>query len=620
MRRGQNWQREPLERQLAPWYRMNGNTCLAALSFTVLLACGEATFSKAAEEKKDPPASQASTKAIAELPEVLAQLETEPLKKVESLRTLVEQEAEANRISAPIAQSLRWTLRSSRVVTGGDLRGLLTTVRVPQDNAALTEGFKDLETMYNAAQTRRGILVRNASEALRIHTGELVRVAKTPEEVDAVIQIATAARDAFLTRGAGEFYPEQNIFTNALVTLRALKRLIEAEQASDQTALASAVTSFRSSAQSDREMVPVGDISARIDRTLKRFEAAAAEARAALDAAIAARKPRTELIQALGRFERAAEQMNGLRLQPSTNELRALAHVYGGIVDALSALDLKDLGNAEQKIAAVRSSLSGLNVDERTKVEALLSESSDQIDTAIRKRSSDRKETVRVLLTEVAGPKDLEAVLARISEWTVGSATKGDRDANVWPALMAELQALASIWSSSNAALLERREEADVRVGSPHMFSAELRAIRERIERDVLSKTLRLPELLDPPLAQLPPDAAIERVCRDLAQRSDWRRMYEVIHARESMRRGRGDGRPDETLAALRSFMAGQNFELAEQWADAVAAYKLVLQTVSDLAPTQAAAERLKVLAKEHPDVMRKSAAPEPGAIPSRSR
>jgi hypothetical protein len=49
-------------------------------------------------------------------------------------------------------------------------------------------------------------------------------------------------------------------------------------------------------------------------------------------------------------------------------------------------------------------------------------------------------------------------------------------------------------------------------------------------------------------------------------------------------------------MEALRSYLAGQNLELAEQWSDAAAAYKRVLLCTSDLAPVADAAERLKAL------------------------
>ncbi|MES2573040.1 MAG: hypothetical protein V4710_23660, partial [Verrucomicrobiota bacterium] len=59
-----------------------------------------------------------------------------------------------------------------------------------------------------------------------------------------------------------------------------------------------------------------------------------------------------------------------------------------------------------------------------------------------------------------------------------------------------------------------------------------------------------------------------------------------------------------DLLQALRAFFTAQNLELAEQWTDAVRSYKAVLRSSSERAPIKAAAERLKVLAKEHPDVV----------------
>ena len=62
---------------------------------------------------------------------------------------------------------------------------------------------------------------------------------------------------------------------------------------------------------------------------------------------------------------------------------------------------------------------------------------------------------------------------------------------------------------------------------------------------------------------------------------------------------------PEPAFAELeRAFFAGQNFELAEQWSDAMQSYKTVLRSANEHVPIKAAAERLKVLTKEHPEAV----------------
>src|SRR5205085_7161899 len=105
----------------------------------------------------------------------------------------------------------------------------------------------------------------------------------------------------------------------------------------------------------------------------------------------------------------------------------------------------------------------------------------------------------------------------------------------------------------------------------------------------------------------MPLDVAIDALCEQLAKAADWRRLYRVLETRGSMQVTSGGRSGDDTLNALRAFFTAQNLELAEQWTEAVQAYKSVLQSASERAPVQAAAERLKALAKEHPDAMNPS-------------
>ena len=69
-----------------------------------------------------------------------------------------------------------------------------------------------------------------------------------------------------------------------------------------------------------------------------------------------------------------------------------------------------------------------------------------------------------------------------------------------------------------------------------------------------------------------------------------------------NLQASRGRLAPDDSIAALRSFFAGQNLELAEQWLEAAQAYKEVLRSANSRAPTTAAAEKLKALLKAHPE------------------
>ena len=135
--------------------------------------------------------------------------------------------------------------------------------------------------------------------------------------------------------------------------------------------------------------------------------------------------------------------------------------------------------------------------------------------------------------------------------------------------------------------------------------------LRQRIEREVMSRALAAPELNEGEALALPLETAVDKFCDTLFTKGDWRRLYRVLEVRSrGPVAGENQRQPDETLTALRAFFAGQNLELAEQWAEAAESYRAVLRCVSERVPIKPAAERLKVLAKEHPEVATKSVAP----------
>ena len=126
----------------------------------------------------------------------------------------------------------------------------------------------------------------------------------------------------------------------------------------------------------------------------------------------------------------------------------------------------------------------------------------------------------------------------------------------------------------------------------------------------MLSRALGVPELNAPPLSEKPADAALDAVTDGLAEKGEWRRLYEMLKARAALQTNGGRRSEDDALMALRSFFTAQNLELAEQWPEAVQSYKAVLQCASPRAPIKPAAERIKVLVKEHPEVSKVAAPP----------
>jgi hypothetical protein len=219
---------------------------------------------------------------------------------------------------------------------------------------------------------------------------------------------------------------------------------------------------------------------------------------------------------------------------------------------------------------------------------------------ALTKGITERQEKIRTRLAGVNDAAELDRLVGELAARPRRPDPLREPDADGTGHLAAELSSLARAWNTGNTAQLQ----SDLAGGntSRHPFLKELADLRQRIERDVLSRIVRAPELKSPPLSEKPLDVALESFSNDLANSGDWRRLYRLIELTASMQMPRGGLSSEEALAALRSFFAAQNFEAAEQWKEAVQAYKSVLQSASERAPIKAAAERLKQLTKEHPD------------------
>ena len=147
-------------------------------------------------------------------------------------------------------------------------------------------------------------------------------------------------------------------------------------------------------------------------------------------------------------------------------------------------------------------------------------------------------------------------------------------------------------------------------------MAVELRKLRERVKRDVIAERLQAPELRQPPLAELPVNVAAAKLADAAAEKADWKRAYDLVLVAESGERApRFAVAPSARSQAIHSYLTALNLEKAEQYREAIAAYQLVLQNVTDRVPTQEATDHLKALRKTHPEAF---SAPAVGSVDER--
>jgi len=175
--------------------------------------------------------------------------------------------------------------------------------------------------------------------------------------------------------------------------------------------------------------------------------------------------------------------------------------------------------------------------------------------------------------------------------------------------MAARLSTLAAAWENDdlNRLASETFAEAGAGRGAEDAVVGEILAgFRDRAEREILSRTLKCPELAQEPLASQPLGQALDGLLDKFRSEGGWRRALQLMEAQAALEHAAGPARRGtEAMLAVRSYLAGQNFELAEVWTDAAVAYKMVLATAIDGTPVKEAAERLKALAREHPEAIK---------------
>jgi hypothetical protein len=552
---------------------------------------------------------------LEQLPERLQNLDDEIARKLDEVRALVESEVAAKHITEPIAQSLRWSLRTTATVGSAvDVRGIVSTMRVPTDNSALTQAVKELETTYAAAQTRRTATANDVAREIRRRVSEVIRTAAKPEDLQPLEAALAAANEALRRRTSLSGTEAMTAFTSAEQMMRDLRRLVEAETVGKPTPLGQAINQIRNDYRYGRDTAYESEVQARIDRVTQPFIAAAENGENEIARAITERKPSAEINAALTRFEDAAERLAQLSVGPSPasgqRDMRQIASNYRTLAKAIDGLGDAGDESVQTRLSEAKNAARQLGPKRSETIDLVITKLESQIAEAAAAMASERSEKLLPRIAAVKQPADLDAIVADVQRWSASMPRSNSSERESWNKLATQLATLRAAWATSSPTLLQQDRYAESEVPRT-AYGGEVAALRKRIEREILSRILEAPELNAPPLAVRPLETAVETLCDDLVKNGDWRRLYDVLSARSAVRTNADRRSDDDTLTALRSFFTAQNLELAEQWADAVRTYKLVLRSASRWAPIKPAADRLKVLTKEHPEI---AAAPAPAA------
>lgn len=216
---------------------------------------------------------------------------------------------------------------------------------------------------------------------------------------------------------------------------------------------------------------------------------------------------------------------------------------------------------------------------------------------------------------------DITALVEEIQKQShrMRQGVPGARSEDIF-SLLLPLQELQNASTAGNPALISQLERhiSQVSHGIPADLKKDFTALRKRILLTAYARALKAPELSAAPYADKEPEAAVKALCDDLALRGQWQRLLEILQVSPPAPERSGT-KEDDAVTAIRSYLAGKNFELAELWVDAVLAYKTVLRSSATRILTQAAADRIKAIANAHPGAIAEAASREKPAAANRT-
>ncbi len=200
-------------------------------------------------------------------------------------------------------------------------------------------------------------------------------------------------------------------------------------------------------------------------------------------------------------------------------------------------------------------------------------------------------------LKKVRSPKDAQNLSEELAQINLNNRRNDYSPVyNEIQVLQTSLNQIASAWANpSNPELLSLYQLENIRTGK---FGSELRAICDLANREIVAQQAKAPELLLPPYTEITLYESIEKLTNELSDKGEWKRVYTLLSRAPISREAY---RPTPRAQAIHSYLTGLNYEQAEQWSEAIAAYQTVLQCIAEHIPTKEATARLKELNLKHP-------------------
>jgi hypothetical protein len=374
--------------------------------------------------------------------------------------------------------------------------------------------------------------------------------------------------------------------------------LLDAEETGNAALIGDAVDRLRVSTSPFPGLLSLKELEDRRMRFAGQEKAAREAAwREMLAALPKASKPQ-DLSELVSRLRRLADENSGRSYGPDRTDPRmtAGAHIAEEWQKMLALGSAGEWQKAVEKGGEINQSIADKAPD---LTEALQSHLAELRRKQLEAESS-RREAVAKKLSEGLAASSTRAGLARFrKELDEDTSLRQGDDARDLSELRNDLASLGSLWDEAESGRSRPLREFDFTRQFQHPWTKQTSALREHIEHVLLANRLEDPKILQPPLDTVPAAELGARLVGAAADRGDWKQAY---HLMQSLPQAGGDDSRDSEMMAVRNYLAGQNFENAELWPDAIECYKAVLRSTGKWIPVTAASDRLKALKKEHPD------------------
>ena len=532
-------------------------------------------------------------------------------RQIDVIRKAIDAEVAAGRLTEDAAAQMReaWT-----IITATRIAKALADTQNVKDNPALAAAYRSMESEWASVQSERLAVLQSAHFDVRNRAIALGRTAQKAQELDAVTFLTERLDRELYTLNPA--FAKQENFQQITNFLNGLRRILEELPRDNATALGFALFNWNNNGHNMQSSVAEATVLARADDIYAAMDKEIAEAQKAVESALQANASAEVLTKSSGRLDHAIKRREQARAGFGVQilgEVRVEPGVHAKLVEASLALRGDDSAKSARAVKAAREAAG--SAPKSPIVTALLEKWEHELSAAGEQQKKqeqglavDRQPELHARIAAAQGPQDLEALAVSFRPDEHSEADSAAISMAV--SIVNRLGAMAWAWRRDDPALLGGLGEETSLAASG--FATDLNELRARIERQILARRWHAPEINAPPLSQLTPEAAAEKLSDDLAAAGQWRKLLELTENRmvvSGMTRNL-----TESSAAIRDFIAGQNLEDAEQWTDAANSYKNVLRSTNARAPVKEAASRLKAMQREHAAAF---APPVPAANPS---